>query len=167
MRLSSNTVYGFVTGTVLASVMLAVEPASGTEGRPLYTMNWIALSAVVTTVTRSYGLHVSTHESDSDFWPDLGKSMGLGWPIMAACVPTLLLVFVAMLAHWPDDHLDAGIQDGIGYTSAGLFLNVVLLFGWGIAAACNGGYPLGRTLSVGSINALLGLTVVAANLAVR
>jgi hypothetical protein len=160
VTLDSNVLYGGVTGTVLASALLAVVPEN--ENRHAYTLIWIVVSAAVTAATRSYGLHVSTHEAgpDNRFWRDLGRSMLLGWPIVMACMPTLLLVLVAWLMGWHDTGLG-------GYTSVGLLMNTAQLFGWGIVAASVSGYSTGWKLLIGATNSLLGLVFVLANMAIR
>lgn len=160
MTLGSNEIYGGVTGTVLASAILAVAPSNGENA--VHTLQWLLLTAVVTAATRSYGLHVSTHQGGdvSRFWKDLGRSMLLGWPMVAACLPTAALLVIALATGWAD----AGPR---GYTLAGLLLNAVLLFGWGLLGASVAGYSTSWKLLVGSTNSLLGLVFVLPNVAIR
>lgn len=169
MKLSSNVLYGGVAGTVQASALLAALPASGRAADPLYDGMWIVVTAVVVAITRSYALHVSTHQDGPGrFWPDLGAAMWLGWPIVVSSLPTLALLLVADFTHWPDDrYAPNGTYLQAGWTTYGLVFNVVLLFVWGIVSARSGGYSARWTVLVGFSNATLGLLIVGLNVLIK
>jgi hypothetical protein len=166
MRLKANDIYGGVIGTVLASVTLAAIPTGPT---PTYTAAWVAVSVAIAAITRSYGQHVSTHQvgPDTGFWRDLGSSLLTGIPMVIACVPTLVALFVAHLTRWSDDTL---LPDGsitFGYTTVILGMNAALLFGWGVVAGRISGYSRWGASAVGVGNTILGLTVVVINVMIK
>ncbi|MEU6799484.1 hypothetical protein [Streptomyces neyagawaensis] len=75
------------------------------------------------------------------------------WPLVVATVPTPVLLLVAAWGWWP--------SAGIEYVT--FAVNVVLLFVRGLLAARAAGRTWGSGLKIGTVDALLGLTVVVAN----
>ncbi|MGW6395066.1 hypothetical protein ACWFR1_32220 [Streptomyces sp. NPDC055103] len=79
------------------------------------------------------------------------------WPLVAATVPTLLLLLGAAWGWWP--------SEGVEYVV--LAVNVVLLFAWGLLAARAAGRTWASALRIGMVDALLGLVVVVANALIK
>ncbi|MFF9730670.1 hypothetical protein ACF1GX_14680 [Streptomyces albidoflavus] len=76
------------------------------------------------------------------------------------------------MAVGPGDGTDArpAVRRGVGLVAVeevALALNVVLLFAWGLLAACVGGRTWGSSLKIGTADALLGLAVVVANALIK
>jgi len=141
-----NWLFGGVYGTLLASGLLAgsYNPDYPT---PLTDAMWIAITMATTVIGRGYAQHVSMHTAETGmFWGHLGRKVTDGWPLFVACLPTVALALVSGTTHWAEGF----------YTLIGLGMNVVLLFGWGIAAARTGGHNWRETLGIGCGNATLG-----------
>lgn len=167
VKLDTNTIYGWVVGTVLVSVMLAAIPPGQS---PWYVGTWVLISVVAAAITRSYGQHVSTHHVDSPatFWQDLGRSMLTGIPMVVACVPTLLVLAVAAAAHWSDDTFTSdGTLVSVGYTTGALAVNAAVLFVLGAIAAFKSGYRKWQLCGIGLANTAIGLAVASLNLIIK
>lgn len=167
MKLDTNTIYGWVVGTVLVSVVLAAIPPGQS---PWYVFTWVLISVVAAAVTRSYGQHVSTHHVDSPatFWQDLGRSMLTGIPMVVACIPTLLVLAAASAAHWGDDTFTPdGSLVSLGYTTGALAVNAAVLFCLGAIAAFKSGYRKWGLVGVGLANTTIGLVVASLNLVIK
>ena len=167
VKLDTNTIYGWVVGTVLASVVLAAIPPGQS---PSYVGSWVLISVVAAAVTRSYGQHVSTHHVDSPatFWQDLRRSMLTGIPMVVACIPTLLVLAAAAAAHWSDDTFTSdGTLVSVGYTTGALAVNAAVLFFLGAIAAYKSGYRKWRLCGIGLANTTIGLAVASLNLLIK
>jgi hypothetical protein len=165
VRLESSTLAAFLGGTILTILLLAAQ-----SGRnPLQAAAWILISTALTMVTRGYQQFVSTHEEQGggSYVAGLARKVGAAWPIVAASLPTVLLLVLAAVFGWPDDREDPGGKVTIGYTTIVANLNVLLLFFWGAVSAGRSGLSRPWTVLVGFANAALGLLVVSANLALK
>jgi hypothetical protein len=162
VRLDSTSLAAFLAGTVLTTLLLAAQ--SG--GKPLHEAEWILIGAVLSMLTRGYGLFVSGHEAEGGgrYLTGLARTTARGWPVVAACLPTVLLLLLAALFGWPDDHENPDGSVVIGYTTFGLNLNVLLLFFWGVVSARRAGISRGWTVVLGIANAALGLLIVTVNI---
>lgn len=165
MRLDSTSLAAFLSGTVVTTLLLAAQ--SG--GKPLQEAEWIFIGVALSMLTRGYGLFVANHDAEGGgrYLTGLARTTGQGWPVVAASLPTVLLLILAKVSGWPDDqeHPDGSVT--IGYTTLLLNLNVLLLFFWGVVSARQAGISRGWTVVLGIANAVLGLAVVTINLALK
>lgn len=79
------------------------------------------------------------------------------WPLLTGCLPTVLLLIVAGLAHWPEPPV----------TAAGLTLNTALLLGWGTVSARRAGHGWRSSLLTGLADAALGVLIALANALIK
>ncbi|GAA1713588.1 hypothetical protein GCM10009765_73360 [Fodinicola feengrottensis] len=158
--LDSNALYGGVYGTVVTSALLAALDHQPGTYSPGYDAEWIFITVVIAAVTRGYAKHISTHQAGGpthQLWRDLLDDVLSGVPIVAACLPTLVVLLVAGLSGWA----------GEAYTTTALALNVVLLIGWGLAAARLGGYRWRGAVLISAAHAVLGLLVIFLNILIK
>ncbi|RJQ79881.1 hypothetical protein D5S17_08880 [Pseudonocardiaceae bacterium YIM PH 21723] len=153
LALDPDLVFCGVTGTVLATGLLAALNDPGLPPAPNNDALWILVTIVTTALTRAYAQHVSKHEPGKRFFPHLGHKMAAQWPILAAVVPTFLLLLLAGLRGWPTE----------SYTLYGLIMNTVLLFGWGIVAARNTGHNWRESGLIGGAQMLIGIVIIVAS----
>jgi hypothetical protein len=165
VRLASTTLAAFLAGTILTTVLLAAQRS----GNPLHAATWILIGAALTALTRGYGLFVSSHEDEGGgrYLIGLARKIVEAWPIVVASLPTVVLLMLAAVFHWPDDREEPGDRITIGYTTIALNLNVLLLFFWGVVSARRSGLSRPWTALVGLANAVLGLLVITVNLALK
>jgi len=143
--------------------------AAQRSGDPLQAATWILIGAALTMLTRGYGLFVSSHEDEGGgrYLIGLARKIVEAWPIVVASLPTVVLLMLAAVFHWPDDREEPGDRITIGYTTIALNLNVLLLFFWGVVSARRSGLSRPWTALVGLANAVLGLLVITVNLALK
>ena len=130
--------FGGVYGAVLASSMVAALTEQG-ETAPadrFSSAQWLLVTAVASALAHGY-VRLLLSE----------------WPLVLATAPTLVLLLGAAWGWWP--------SAGIEYVA--FAVNVVLLFVWGLLAARAAGRRWGSALMIGTVDSLLGLTVVVAN----
>ncbi|MET9963749.1 hypothetical protein ABZ128_32540 [Streptomyces sp. NPDC006326] len=158
-RRTADWMFGGVYGTVLAAGLLAALDQKGGEYTPYYDASWVLVTAVAAGLAHGYSHHMSSHHSGSSGhpWRLLGRALWNEWPMIAATLPTVLLLVSAGLAHW----------DSPGVTAVGLGANTALLFGWGSFVAVRVGYRLGPALLRGVADATIGLVIIAANALIK
>lgn len=158
-RRGADWMFGGVYGTVLASGLLAALDQKGGEYTPFYDASWVLVTAATAGLAHGYAHHMSTHQPGSagHRWRILGRALWNEWPMIAATLPTVLLLLVAGLADW-DSH---------GVTAIGLGVNTALLFAWGAFVALRVGYKLGSALLIGVADATIGLAIIVANAVIK
>ncbi|MCM1969930.1 MULTISPECIES: hypothetical protein [unclassified Streptomyces] len=158
-RRGADWMFGGVYGTVLASGLLAALDQKGGEYTPFYDASWVLVTAATAGLAHGYSHHMSTHQAGSagHRWRILGRALWNEWPMIAATLPTVLLLLVAGLTDW-DSH---------GVTAVGLGVNTAMLFAWGAFVALRVGYKLGSALLIGVADATIGLAIIAANAVIK
>ncbi|MFJ6795642.1 hypothetical protein [Streptomyces sp. NPDC091268] len=146
-------------GTVLASGLLAALDQKGGDYTPYYDASWVAVTAAAAGLAHGYAHHMSGHRAGSvgHRWRLLLRAVWNEWPMIAATLPTVLLLVLAGLTGW----------DSYGVTAVGLGLNTALLFAWGAFVAVRVGYRLGSALLIGLADAALGLVIIVANALIK
>ncbi|MEU9038151.1 hypothetical protein AB0D45_25065 [Streptomyces sp. NPDC048352] len=158
-RRRADWMFGGVYGTVLASALLAALHQEGGEYTPFYDASWVLVTAVTAALAHGYSHHMAGHEHASAGyrWRLLARALGNEWPMIAATLPTVLLLLLAGVAHW----------DPYGVTAVGLGLNTALLFAWGAFVAIRVGYRIATALLFGLADATIGLAVIVANALIK
>ncbi|MCF3182806.1 hypothetical protein IPZ70_23085 [Streptomyces polychromogenes] len=151
--------FGGVYGTVLASGLLAALDQKGGEYTPFYDASWVLVTAATAALAHGYAHHMATHRSGSAAhrWRLLVRALWNEWPMIAATLPTVVLLVAAGIAHW----------ESYGVTAVGLGLNTALLFAWGSFVAIRVGYRIGSALLIGLADATIGLAVIVANALIK
>ncbi|MGW1888722.1 hypothetical protein ACWCP6_00460 [Streptomyces sp. NPDC002004] len=144
-----------VYGTVLASTLLAALQHSTGTYTPYYDAAWIGVAGVTSALAHGYAHHMASHTpgSGTHRWRQLARALFGEWPVVAACLPTVLLLVIAGLAHWPEAVM----------TNIGLGMNAALLFTWGTIAALRVGYRRGSATLIGFADAMIGMLIAGAN----
>jgi hypothetical protein len=151
--------FGGVYGTVLASGLLAALDQQGLPYTPFYDASWVLVTAAVAALAHGYSHHMTTHQhgSPGHRWRVLARALWNEWPMIAATLPTVLLLLAAGLAGW----------EPYGVTAVGLGLNTALLFAWGSFVALRVGYRIVSALLIGLADAAIGLVVIVANALIK
>ena len=160
--LDDITVKALIKGTIVALLLLAAQ-----EGEtPLHEAAWVLIGGIFTTVVAAYAAHISSHGEGGvrTYVSGLARSVIRESPRVLAGLPTVILLVLAAIFHWHDDHQNPDGSVVIGYTTILGNVNVVLLFILGIVAARRGGFALRWTLLIALVNAALGLLIVTAEL---
>jgi hypothetical protein len=160
--LDDTTIKALVKGTIVALLLLAAQ-----EGETAFhEATWVLIGGILTTIVAAYASHISRHEEGGfrSYMVGLARSLAQESPRVFAGLPTVILLVVAGIVHWHDDHQNPDGSVSIGYTTIIGNLNVVLLFIVGIVAARRGGFSLAWTLVIAVVNAALGALVVFAEI---
>ncbi|MEV7520765.1 hypothetical protein [Streptomyces sp. NPDC091371] len=157
-RRGADWMFGGVYGTVLASGLLAALDQKGGDYTPFYDASWVLVTAAAAGLAHGYSHHMTTHQrgSAAHRWHLLVRALWNEWPMIAATLPTVLLLVVSGLAGW-----DSGV------TAVGLGLNTALLFAWGSFVALRVGYRIGSALLIGLADATIGLAIIVANALIK
>ncbi|MFJ7207449.1 hypothetical protein ACIQWR_28410 [Streptomyces sp. NPDC098789] len=155
----ADWMFGGVYGTVLASGLLAALDQKGGESTPYYDASWVLVTAATAALAHGYSHHMTTHRDGSagHRWRLLARAMVNEWPMIAATLPTVVLLLLADAIGW-DSH---------GVTAVGLGLNTALLFAWGAVVAIRVGYRLSSALLIGAADATIGLVIIVANALIK
>ncbi|WP_019885709.1 hypothetical protein [Streptomyces purpureus] len=150
--------FGGVYGTVLASALLAALHSEGDRYTPYYDAAWILVTAATAALVHGYAHYMSAHEpSGAHPWRRLTRELADEWPLVVACLPTVLLLCVAGLAGWPEESV----------TTVGLAINIALLAVWGTFAALRVGYRRWTAVLLGAVDAAVGLGIAVANALIK
>ncbi|MEU5810229.1 MULTISPECIES: hypothetical protein [unclassified Streptomyces] len=146
-------------GTVLAAGLLAALDEKGATYTPFGDAGWVFVTAAAAALAHGYAHHMAAHQPGSagHRWRMLVQEVLHEWPLIAATLPTVLLLVVAGFAHW-----DAPVV-----TSVGLGANTLLLFAWGSFVARRVGYGLGASLRIGAADSAIGVVIIAANAVIK
>ncbi|MCX5196913.1 hypothetical protein OOK31_23960 [Streptomyces sp. NBC_00249] len=158
-RRGADWMFGGVYGTVLASGLLAALDQKGGEYTPFYDASWVLVTAATAGLAHGYSHHMASHQAGSagHRWRLLVRALWNEWPMIAAALPTVLLLLIAGIAGW----------ESYGVTAVGLGLNTALLFGWGAFVAVRVGYRIGSALLIGLADATIGLAIIVANALIK
>ncbi|MFJ2825575.1 hypothetical protein ACIO7M_31330 [Streptomyces toxytricini] len=148
-----------VYGTVLASGLLAALDEKGGTYTPFSDASWVLVTAITAALAHGYAHHMSGHRQDPSRrrWRLLAVELWHEWPMVAAALPTVLLLVLAGVFGW----------EAPGTTAVGLGLNTALLFGWGTALSLHGGSRLLPALAVGAADAAIGFAIIVANALIK
>ncbi|MET8676427.1 hypothetical protein ABZW18_02185 [Streptomyces sp. NPDC004647] len=151
--------FGGVYGTVQASALLAALQGEGSRYTPAYDALWVLVTAVTSALAHGYARHMSTFRPDSTErrLRRVGHSLIGEWPLVAASLPTVLLLSIAGLAGWPEPPV----------STIGLGINAALLFGWGMLGALHMGYRRPVAILGGAADCALGLLIAATNALIK
>ncbi|WP_308344733.1 hypothetical protein [Streptomyces sp. ISL-94] len=158
-RRGADWMFGGVYGTVLASGLLAALHQNGEDYTPFYDASWVLVTAATAALAHGYSHHMTTHQRGParHLWRLLTRALWNEWPMIAATLPTVLLLVIAGLAGW----------DPYGVTAVGLGLNTALLFAWGSFVAIRVGYRLSSALLIGLADTTIGLAIIVANAVIK
>ncbi|MFC9298743.1 hypothetical protein ACFTWH_08155 [Streptomyces sp. NPDC057011] len=158
-RRGADWMFGGVYGTVLASGLLAALDQEGGDYTPFYDASWVLVTAATAGLAHGYSHHMATHQRGSVGyrWRLLTRALWNEWPMVAATLPTVLLLVIAGIADW----------ESYGVTAVGLGLNTALLFAWGSFVAIRVGYRLRSALLIGLADATIGLAIIVANAVIK
>ncbi|MFG3002253.1 hypothetical protein [Streptomyces sp. NPDC048340] len=158
-RRGADWMFGGVYGTVLASGLLAALDQKDGPYTPFYDASWVVVTAATAALAHGYSHHMTTHQAGSagHRWRVLARALWNEWPMIAATLPTVLLLVLAGLTGW-DSH---------GVTAVGLGLNTALLFAWGSFVAIRVGYRLSSALLIGLADSAIGLAIIVANALIK
>ncbi|MFD6229934.1 hypothetical protein ACFWFZ_24130 [Streptomyces sp. NPDC060232] len=158
-RRGVDWMFGGVYGTVLASGLLAALDQKGGDFTPYYDASWVLVTAATAGLAHGYAHHMASHEQGSagHRWRLLALALWNEWPLIAAALPTVLLLIVSGIFDW----------DSYGVTAVGLGLNTALLFTWGSVVALRVGYRAGSALLIGLADATIGLAIIVANALIK
>ncbi|MFG2296612.1 hypothetical protein [Streptomyces sp. NPDC048603] len=155
----SDLLFGGVYGTVLASGLLAALQRKGDEYTPFYDASWVLVTAITAALAHGYAHHMSSHRRGSagHRWHLLMVTLLREWPMVAATLPSVLLLVLAGVTGWAESDT----------TAVGLGLNTALLFGWGSLIALRRGYRLLSALAIGAADATIGVAIIVANALIK
>ncbi|MCX5384149.1 hypothetical protein [Streptomyces sp. NBC_00083] len=160
LAVQPNVLFGGVYGAVLASSMVAALTQYGARARPdrLYDAKWLLITAIASALAHGYAHIIARrgHETDHGGRQALWI-LGEEWPLVAATLPTMLLLYGAGLGWWGSQRIE--------YVA--FAVNIVLLFAWGLLAARAAGRTWGAGVRLGLGDGLLGVIVVVANAIIK
>ncbi|MCJ1677671.1 hypothetical protein MTF65_10035 [Streptomyces sp. APSN-46.1] len=157
-RRGADWMFGGVYGTVLASGLLAALEQEGGDYTPFYDASWVLVTAAAAALVHGYSHHMTSHQAGAAHrWHVLVRALWNEWPVIAAALPTVLLLVCAGLADW----------NSYAVTAIGLGLNTALLFAWGSFVALRVGYRIASSLLIGLADATIGLVIIVANALIK
>jgi hypothetical protein len=150
--------FGGVYGAVLACSMVAALTEYGHTSRDSrrYDALWLLVTALASALAHGYAHYIAERTSHRRW--DALRALRDEWPLVAAVLPTVLLLAGAGWGWW-------GSANGVEY--AAFVLNITLLFGLGLVTARWSGRGWAATVAIGAVDALLGAVVVVANALIK
>ncbi|WP_406278121.1 hypothetical protein [Embleya sp. NBC_00896] len=147
--------FGGVYGTVLASALAAALQNDSKRDNPGYDATWVLLGALASAAAHGYA-HAIAHRTVDEVPVAVSalRSVLTEWPLVAATLPTVAALLGAYAGWWGEE---IAIE-------VALVINTVALFGWGMSAARVAGQGWAAACRVGSVDMLLGLFIVGANM---
>ncbi|MGV9455578.1 hypothetical protein [Streptomyces sp. NPDC003635] len=149
--------FGGVYGSVLACSMVAALTQYGhaSQARRRYDALWLLVTALASALAHGYAHYIA--ERSPHRRRDALRALAEEWPLVAAVLPTLLILAGAGWGWWP--------ANGVEYPA--FALNIVLLFALGLVTARWAGRPWPAAVLIGLVDALLGVGVVVANALIK
>ncbi|WP_405952112.1 hypothetical protein OG588_43745 [Streptomyces prunicolor] len=152
-----NILFGGVYGAVLACSMVAALTQYGHTDRSSrrYDALWLLVTAAASALAHGYA-HYIAERAPHRRWDAL-RTLRDEWPLVAAALPTVLLLAGAGWGWWP--------ANGVEY--AAFVLNIALLFCLGLVTARWSARSWAAAVAIGAVDALLGVVVVVANALIK
>ncbi|MFD9394482.1 hypothetical protein ACFWBB_28240 [Streptomyces sp. NPDC060000] len=149
--------FGGVYGAVLASSMVAALSHYGHTSRVSrsYDAAWLLVTAFASALAHGYAHYIA--ERAPHRRGDALRVLAEEWPLVAAVLPTVLILAGAGWGWWP--------TNGVEY--AAFALNITLLFALGLVTARWSHRPWEAAVLIGAVDALLGVIVVVANAVIK
>jgi hypothetical protein len=149
--------FGGVYGSVLACSMVAALTQYGHTSRDSrsYDALWLLVTALASALAHGYA-HYIAERAPHRRWDAL-RVLADEWPLVAAVLPTVLLLAGAGWGWWP--------ANGVEY--AAFVLNITLLFTLGLVTARWSHRPWAVAVTIGVVDAMLGVVVVVANALIK
>jgi hypothetical protein len=149
----SRWMNGTVTGTLLASVLVAAVEHRGLRPDPVYDIAWIMITLAATGLIRAYTSFVTGRSRGRGALRTALRMLAGEWALVAAGLPAVGILLGASAGWYPT----------LTAIHAVLGTNVAMLFGWGVLGAGQTGYRPLPALVIGIVDAALGLLVILAN----
>ncbi len=150
---ASRWMNGTVTGTLLASVLVAALEHRGLRPDPVYDIAWIVITLAATGLIRAYTSFVTGRSRRHSAWRTALRMLAGEWALVAAGLPAVVIL-LGSSAGWYS--MRTAIHVVLG-------TNVAMLFGWGILGGSQLGYRPLPAAVIGFADAALGLLVILAN----
>ncbi|MEU1180274.1 hypothetical protein ABZ464_21950 [Streptomyces sp. NPDC005820] len=149
--------FGGVYGAVLASSMVAAltQYGASSPARRRYDALWLLITAGASALAHGYA-HYIAERAPHRRWDAL-RALRDEWPLVAAVVPTVMVLAGAGWGWWP--------ANGVEYPA--FSLNIALLFALGLIAARRAHRSWAAAALIGLLDALLGMVVVVANAVIK
>lgn len=149
--------FGGVYGAVLASSMVAALSEYGhtSQDSRRYDALWLLVTAFASALAHGYAHYIA--ERAPHRRGDTLRTLVEEWPLVAAVLPTVLVLAGAGWGWWP--------ANGVEYPA--FALNIALLFALGLVTARWSRRPWPVALLIGAVDALLGVIVVVANAVIK
>ncbi|MER5748402.1 hypothetical protein [Streptomyces sp. NPDC002088] len=149
--------FGGVYGAVLACSMVAALTQYGRTDRAgrRYDAAWLLVTALASALAHGYAHYIAERRPHRRW--DVLRSLVDEWPLVAAVLPTVLLLAGAGWGWWP--------PNGVEYPA--FALNIALLFTLGVVTSRWLRRSWIRCVAIGLVDALLGVVVVVANAVIK
>lgn len=147
-----------VYGTLLASALVAALDTTRATPTVLYDVVWLVITMVAAALSHGYARLLAQHPAPGRRLATALHSLAGEWPMLAASAPTVIVLLLAALIEGPS---------GDGPVRLALGINVLALFGWGIAGARYSGYPRAAAVAIGVVDAAFGVLIIALNVLVK
>ncbi|MFH8218291.1 hypothetical protein ACH4C2_03740 [Streptomyces sp. NPDC018057] len=149
--------FGGVYGAVVACAMVAALTEYGhtSPAARRYDAAWLLVTAFASALAHGYSHYIA--ERGPHRRGEALRALAAEWPLVAAMLPTVLILAGAGWGWWP--------ADGVEYPA--FVLNIALLFTLGLASARRAGRRWTAALATGFVDALFGLLVVVANAVIK
>lgn len=149
--------FGGVYGSVLACSMVAALTQYGHTSRDSrrYDAAWLLVTALASALAHGYA-HYIAERTPHRRW-DVLRTLADEWPLVAAVLPTAVLLAGAGWGWWP--------ANGVEYPA--FALNITLLFTLGLVTARWAHRSWLAAVTIGVVDAMLGVVVVVANAVIK
>lgn len=150
--------FGGVYGSVLACSMVAALTQYGHTSRDSrrYDAAWLLVTALASALAHGYAHYIA--ERTPHRRGDALRTLADEWPLVAAVLPTVALLAGAGFGA-------GGRMNGVEY--AAFTLNITLLFTLGLVTARWSHRPWLTAVTIGVVDAMLGVVVVVANAVIK
>lgn len=147
-----------VYGLVLAGALAAALDSPDEQTDPGSDAVWVLFTALAAAAAHGYA-HVLAHRTSADHsGVRVGfRAMLAEWPVVAAAVPTVVLLLTAVPSWWTEG--DA--------VNTALLINTLILAGAGVWTARRAGRGWPASLRAGAGDMLIGLVIIAANALIK
>lgn len=155
----SLMLFGGVYGAVVASAMVAALTEYGHDSAAdrRYDAAWLLVTAFASALAHGYSHYIA--ERGPHLRLQGLRALAGEWPLVAAMLPSVLIVAGAGWGWWPAD------SDSVEHPA--FAFNIALLFALGLVSARRAGRRWPLTLVTGVVDAMLGLLVVVANAVIK